>query len=333
MRTWTGFAPAATCLLALWLAAAPAFAGDQLCERDLQPGAGFTRSALIDLIHPDFAAGHLDVVADKLYRAYDDSLTDAERLQPNAQIFLLRLKTASRSAPQQWTLQRLQAPEGAEALFSSDASGQRVVFDCVALGDSRPATYLQNMVSIALLMQKVLLPGWNAEDKKRFELISTRLKNHEDLLNNGLPMWPWELWLNGKRLDESDVSPLPGSQIIFMRPSAALEINTRSREKADLEGSLLVEPIGMIWYRKPDFSDWIGLSAVITSSMRQGMGYGVLLRYGRYTAGLTRHKSETGGEDTYLTLSFDLYDLIEKKREAYTADRDRLRSSFLNKLP
>jgi hypothetical protein len=326
-------------LAALWLAISSlgiASASDQLCEKDLAPGTAFARSALIDLVHEDFANGRLDVVGDKLYRAYDASLTRAERLRPEVDIFLLRLKSAHESVPQQWTLQRVQIPEGAEALFSSDTANRRVVFDCLALGESRPEEYLQNMVSIAFLMQKILLPKWNEEDKKRYDLLSARLKNHEDLLKNGLPMWPWELWLNGKRLGENDTSALPGTQLIVMRPSVGLEINTRSREKADLEGSLLVEPIGMIWYRKPDFSDWIGVSALVTSSTRQGMGYGVLVRYGRYSAGLTRHKSATGGDDTYLTLSFDLYDLIEKKRETFSADRDRLRSSakeLFNKLP
>ena len=61
-------------------------------------------------------------------------------------------------------------------------------------------------------------------------------------------MWPWELWLNGKRLGKSDADPLFKTQIEFLRPTAGVEINTRSRELADLEGSLLLEPIGFVRY-------------------------------------------------------------------------------------
>jgi hypothetical protein len=342
MNARTAFRTTTVGLAALWLVVAStglASAADELCEQPLAPDPAFTRSALEDLVHEDFAVGRLDAVAAKLSAAYEASLTSAERTRPEVDIFLLRLKSAAHSVPQQWTLQRLQKPAGAEALFSADDAGRRVVFDCMALAsrDEKPAAWQHNMVSIAFVMQKVLLPTWNEADRKRFDLISTRLKNHEDLLKNGMPMWPWELWLNGKRLGANDTDPLPVTQIVFMRPSVGLEINTRSRAKADLEGSLLIEPIGVIRYLDPEYSRWVGVSAVVTSSTRQGMGYGFVVRYGRYAAGLTRHKSDTGGgDDTYLALSFDLYDLIEKKRETYPADRARLKKSvreLLEQLP
>lgn len=339
MRTRTAFTTVTNWIAALCLAVAAtglASAADELCEQPLAPEPGFTRSALIALVQDDFALGKIDAVADRLARTYEASLTAAERSQPDVDIFLLRLKTAAASVPQQWSVQKVQKPDGAEALFSADAAGRRVVFDCVALGDRGPAPYQRNMVSVALVVQKALLPQWNEADRKRYDLIALRLRNHEDLLRNGLPMWPWETWLNGKRLGDNDTSPLPQTQLVLMRPSIGLEIDTRSREKANLEASLLVEPIGVVRYLNSDYSQWVGVSAVVTSSTRQGMGYGFLVRYGRYSAGLTRHKSDRGGDDTYLALGFDLYDLIEKKRETFPADRDRLKKSvreLLEQLP
>ena len=45
------------------------------------------------------------------------------------------------------------------------------------------------------------------------------------------------------------------------------------------------------------------------------MGYGFLLRYGNYTAGVSWHKATDGGsDDAYLFLGMDLYNLFDTKR-------------------
>ena len=103
---------------------------------------------------------------------------------------------------------------------------------------------------------------------------------------------------------------------MIFRPSAAIEINTRSQADANLEASLLVEPIGFVRYTSTDYKHWWGASLAVTSSTREGMGYGALVRYDNYTLGVTRHKSSTAGEpdSNFVMLSMDLYNLLDSSR-------------------
>ena len=148
-------------------------------------------------------------------------------------------------------------------------------------------------------------------------MILARSRQAEDLLNNGLPMWPWENYVNGRRLGMSDAEPLFTTQWIVMRPSAALQFSTRSRADAKLNASLAIEPIGFVRYTDRTYKSWWGASAVLSVNSEAGVGYGALLRYDKFTLGLTLHKSSKPNEDddVFLLLGMDLYDYLNNKRQ------------------
>ena len=128
-------------------------------------------------------------------------------------------------------------------------------------------------------------------------------------------MWPWELWLNGLRLSDKDADPLFRTQWVVLRPSAGIEIDLRSQASADLQASVMLEPLGFVRYRGDSYAHWWGASLVVTSSTRRGAGIGALLRWDNYVIGLTRHKEEGSEPDsTFLMVGVDLYDLVNKKR-------------------
>lgn len=82
-------------------------------------------------------------------------------------------------------------------------------------------------------------------------------------------------------------------------------------------------------------TEWWGASLVVTSSTRDGIGVGGLVRWNNYVLGVTRHKSDTPGEsdNTFILLGVDLYDLFNKKRpdsEKFKEIRDTLPASLLS---
>jgi len=202
--------------------------------------------------------------------------------------------------------------------------GEGVIsFDCRVA--EAPPMYREDIARLARVLEKIQNFANTAPLMILDEVIALREKQATDLLRNGLTMTPWEMKLNERFLSDDDARSGLTRQIIFLRPSAGTEINTRSRAAGSLQGSLAIEPIGMLWYLDPaknDYREWIGASALITSSTDGGLGYGALVRYGNFAAGLTLHKAQSGGrDDVYLFLGIDLYNLLDTKRadlEAFT---------------
>lgn len=204
-------------------------------------------------------------------------------------------------------------------------------FDCKAA--QTPPMYREDIARLARVLEKIQNFANTAPLAVMNETVALREKQATDLLRNGLTMTPWELWLNGKFLSGDDAQNGFDRQIVFLRPSAGTEMNTRSRAAADLQGSLAIEPIGMVWYLDPaknEYREWVGVSALLTSSTDGGLGYGALVRYGNFSAGLALHKAENGGrDDVYLFLGVDLMNLLDSRRadlEAFVEKyRDRVR--------
>lgn len=203
------------------------------------------------------------------------------------------------------------APEGnTEKIFRS-VPAETITISCAP---SVPQ-YLVEVATAALLAERIRIEHELPVMKTRAAILEKASRDAEDLLKNGLAMWPWELWLNGLRLSEKDADPLFRTQWVVLRPSAGIEIDLRSQSSADLQASVMLEPLGFVRYRGDSYAHWWGASLVVTSSTRRGAGIGALLRWDNYVIGLTRHKGEGSEPDsTFLMVGVDLYDLVNKKR-------------------
>jgi len=243
------------------------------------------------------------------YGALADALTAAvgdERTRPEVARFLAALRN-----PQGRSFDV--APEGnTERIFRS-VPAETITIPC---GAAVPQ-YLIDVATAALLAERIRLDQELPEMKARATSLAKASRDAEDLLKNGLAMWPWELWLNGLRLSESDADPLFRRQWVLLRPSAGIEVDLRSQASADLQASVMLEPLGFVRYRGDSYAHWWGASLVVTSSSNRGAGIGALLRWDNYVIGLTRHKGQGSEPDsTFLLVGFDLYDLLNKKRSA-----------------
>jgi hypothetical protein len=172
-----------------------------------------------------------------------------------------------------------------------------------------------DLSTVALVAEWMRVKGELPLQAARAESVKKAARDAEDLLKNGLAMWPWELWLNGLRLSKKDSDPLFRTQWVFMRPTAGIEIDTYNQASADLQASVALEPVGFVRYRGDGYSHWWGASLVITASTNRGAGYGGLFRWDNYVVGVTRHKGQ-GAEpnSNFLLIGVDLYDLLNKKR-------------------
>lgn len=307
--------------------------GTKLCgDVPLAPSASFERPALIALAAPDLAAGRMQSAFDRIADSYERSLPPGATALPAVTVFLRQLRAPTSYDSTLWSVST-DEDTASPLLFEHDPdTARRARIPCRPLPI---AIHFHDMVSVAGTLNTVLAAREAPPKQALWNALKKQATDHEDLLRNGLPMWPWELWLNGKRLGRSDAAPLFDTQIVFMRPSIGVEINTRSRERANLEGSLLLEPIGFVRYvENSRYAEWWGASAVVTATTGQGMGYGALFRYGRFSAGLTLHHSEVPGvaHDMHVVFGMDLYDLIEKKRGELPALRNGLKQSVAELL-
>ena len=255
-----------------------------------------------------------------LAASYGQALPPALRERQDVRTFVEAVQGASEQEIQIFQIGPA-LDRNAELLFRGAAA--EIAIDCTKLEQ-----YQIDMASVSLVTAVILQQRAIPEFQARAEAVAAQSRKHENLVKNGLAMWPWELWLNGKRLGEGDAGRLFDRQIVFMRPSAGIAMNTRDQASASMDAALALEPIGFVQYTDDSYSTWWGLSAVVITTTGHGMGYGVLARYGNYAAGLTRHKSDVPGasDDTYLMFSVDLYDLVQRKRAELPGVKEKLRA-------
>jgi hypothetical protein len=276
-----------------------------LCDAERQPSAPLKPSLLQPQLLPylrtgDFAAAYR-VVAEKLGAA-----VAADRDKPEVKALLAILRNPGRRT------------------FGIDADGDTEKFFRAAPADTLTidcrgavARHLVDVSTASLLAERIRVRQNLPAERRRAENVRETAQDAEGLLANGLAMWPWELWLNGLRLSPSDAEPLFRTQWVALRPTAGIEIDTRNRAAADLNASVMLEPVGFVRYRGTGYSHWWGVSAVVTSSTRRGAGIGGLFRWDNYVIGLTRHKGEGKEPDsTFVLVGVDLYDALNRKRAA-----------------
>lgn len=250
---------------------------------------------------------------------------------PDAAKFLEVLERVSNGA---WTLRDVDwkvdsdlSPK--ETLIFPSKADVRIAIKC-------PVTSVPNHIADIARLVPVFRKLTDFNSTTRIEwldyAIAQRERQATNLLKNGLTMTPWEMKLNEVFLSSDDAKNGFRQQLILFRPSGGAEINMRSRASADLNASLAVEPLGFVRYLDTEnYDSWWGASALVTSATSGGMGYGLLLRYGNYTAGISWHKAvDGGGNDAYLFLGIDLYNLFDTKRsqlDAFTKKFKSLKSS------
>lgn len=312
--------------IALWTCSAGLGAaeirGDQvfLCDAARDVSAALRPSALMLSAAQPIARKAYAEAFGGLAASYAQALSPALLQRRDVQTFVEVLQGASGEGFAHFQIGRVPG-KNAEIVFRD--TGADIEFDCAKLEQ-----YQIDMASVSLVTAVILQQRAVPEFQARAEAVAAQSRKHENLVKNGLAMWPWELWLNGKRLGEGDASRLFDRQIVFMRPSAGIAMNTRDQASASMDAALALEPIGFVQYTDDSYSTWWGLSAVVITTTGHGMGYGVLARYGNYAAGLTRHKSDVPGasDDTYLMFSVDLYDLVQKKRAELPGVKEKLRA-------
>lgn len=311
------------CALALCCSAAQAAKLDadriSICDRTLAISETLRPAPLMEAAASPLAEGRFPRIYALFAERYEATLTDAERTRPEVSRFLAKLRAATFDA----TLFDVVPNDTKTREVIFEGSTSPVEIDCATLVPSQ-----SDMAAVSLMTAWVRgrekLPAF----KERAHFVAEQSRAHEALLKNGLPMWPWEMSLNGARLGKSDWEPLFRMQVVFMRPTAGLEMGTRSRAEGNLDASAGVEPLGFVRYRNEDYSSWWGASLLVTSSTREGIGIGGLLRWNNYVLGVTRHQSDTPGkgDSNFLFVGLDLYQMVNNKREEFSEWKARQKS-------
>ncbi|MDZ7685729.1 MAG: hypothetical protein U5O39_12555 [Gammaproteobacteria bacterium] len=182
----------------------------------------------------------------------------------------------------------------------------KLIIKCSQL-DSDPVA--QNLAYTLYTLEQISATGL----AEAMQLASIRakatFKSYESWVNDGLPMWPWELFVNGFRMDDF-AKPAPRQQWVFFRPNIAPALITGSEKTAELDYGLTLE-IGNVWYRGTGYKRMVGVVwPWQRSPMSAGVGYGGLFRWNEYTVGVARHPRN---DDTLVYVSVDLYKLIAGK--------------------
>lgn len=88
-------------------------------------------------------------------------------------------------------------------------------------------------------------------------------KGYQSWLFKGLAQWPWELKLNEILMPDDFNKEAPDWQLTLLRPNLGFAINPNDYNNADLDFSLMLEPVGFIKYLKDDgktdYEHWWGL--------------------------------------------------------------------------
>jgi len=302
--------------IAAAVAASPALAGElegdavRMCDGLFQPKAALRPSRLDAAVQPHVAAMDFAGAYRALAQALELGLEPAERGMPKIAEFRRHLLRANAFQIADFQLNREPTDPSREKILQSHPD--EIVIDC---NDPVPQ-YLVDVAAVSLLAARVRGVQAKPQLAEIAAAVAGASLQAEALLKDGLPMWPWELWLNGLRLSERDSDPLFRTQWVFLRPTAGIEVDTRNRAAADLNASVAIEPVGFVRYRGAGYAEWWGASMVVTSSTSRGLGVGGLLRWNNYVLGVTHHRGERRGEDgsAFVFVGVELHELISKKR-------------------
>jgi hypothetical protein len=312
-------------VLCAWLAAvfaAPALAqqvatldGDKLrlCGATFTTHQTLKPSVLMVAVAADAGEGQFGLAYRKLAARLSSALSEAERTMPKVPQILATFARADDSAITERHFRTVPsfADDRVLLLFESISDAQLEI-NC---RESVPR-YVVEIVTVAQVAGILKTRQREKDFRVLAAAVAQQAHDVDNLLKNGLPMWPWELWANGKRLPKSDAEPLFRSQWVLLRPTAGMAVDTRSRADGDLQASVGIEPVGFIRYRGDDYSKWWGASLLVTTSSKSGVGLGALLRWNNFVLGATRNQAQQAGQSdsTVLFIGVDLYEFLNKQR-------------------
>lgn len=289
---------------------AATFQGEQLhaCGRNYNISPDLQPAALMDSSAAELEAKNFALVYKRYAQRFESTLLAIETTDPVTAKFIASIRRANNFEEKYFDVTH-EPDLKAEVFFAS--TGNEIIIKC---GEIPP--YFADMAAVSLMTRWVRTQQSLPEYEQRANFVVRQSQAHEALLYNGLPMWPWELWLNGKRLVKDDWEPLFTTQWVFLRPVAGIEINTRDRASANLDIGAGIEPLGFVHYQNAEYTSWWGASLLLTSSTNAGIGVGGLLRWNNYVLGVTRHQSNTAGipDSNFVFIGVELFDLLNKKR-------------------
>ena len=302
---------------------------DQLaiCDRSVAIAETLRPSALMEVAAPHLASGQFSRIYPLFAERFEATLPDAARALSGMPAILAQLRSPTFES----RLFDVVPDDDRRREFVFEGSTAQFAIECATL-----VPYQANLAAVSLMT------GWVRGQQRlpdiaaRARIVAEQSRAHEALMNNGLPMWPWELWVNGLRLGESDWEPLFRTQWVLLRPTVGVAMGTRRRAEANLDASVGIEPLGFVRYRDADYGSWWGVSLLLTSTTRDGIGVGALLRWNDYVLGVTRHKSDIPGQgdSNFVFIGLDLYRMVNSKREEFTAWKTQQKSrvgELLNK--
>jgi len=183
--------------------------------------------------------------------------------------------------------------------FNASASCKSALQEFRAIYDFAEATYAQPLV--LPLMQH----------------LSTLEKDWNDFYQNARSQTIWEMLINGARFQSDNQEhrflPPPDSQIIFMHPGLVIENVSDAIDGSQTQEGLMLEVIGINWWRNSKWYKPSGLSAIALYSDRpavKDVGYGVAIHFAnKFTIGYV----DRDGVDGYF-ISVDLLELLKDKK-------------------
>lgn len=142
-------------------------------------------------------------------------------------------------------------------------------------------------------------------------------KQWDDFYENGRSQTIWEMLINGKRFQsdnqEHKFMPPPDSQLIVMHPGLVIENVSDSLDGDQTKEAIMLEVIGINWWRNSKWYKPSGISAIALYTDRAGVedvGYGLAIHFAnKFTLGYSDHD----GADGYF-ISVDLLELLKDKK-------------------
>jgi hypothetical protein len=281
------------------------------CGKTFEISPELQPSALMAATAAEFDAKRFDLVYRRFVQLFESTLLTAEKNEPDVSKFIIGITRTKDLEAKYYNVSH--NPIRKEEVFFS-ATGNEILVKC----DSIPS-HFADMAAVSLMTRWVRGQEILPELKQRSSFVAHQSLAHEALLYSGLPMWPWELWANGKRLGKDDWEPLFKTQLVLMRPTAGVGIDTRNGIAGNLNVSVGIEPLGFVRYQSDKYNAWWGASLLVTSSTSSGTGVGGLLRWNNYVLGMTHHEANLTGEPAgnYVFVGVELYDMFNKKRDDF----------------
>lgn len=166
--------------------------------------------------------------------------------------------------------------------------------------------------------------------KRTLKAIEAAKARWATFIDKGYSQYPWEMYLNGRLIDTTDIEHPPSHQWIFLHPSLGVELSGQKFSSLTAKEALTVQTVGHLWYgwkKKEEPAAglrWIGLSGVVSLRSDVGTGVGVMAHWGKLVnIGVVWHDFNRDGkifnDRAAINLGIDLYrfakrEIPERKR-------------------